>query len=43
MAMKAALADTRDMKKLASFKQANFEIDVWDVEQAQLIERIDIR
>ena len=42
-AMKAALADTREMKELASFKQANFEIDVWDVEQAQLIERIDIR
>lgn len=43
MAMKAALSETRDIERLASYKQANFEIDVWDVERAVLSSRIDIR
>lgn len=43
IAMKAALSGDHTLKTLASYKQANYEIDVWDVDQAQTIDRIDIR
>lgn len=43
MAMKAALSGDHSLKTLASYKQANYEIDAWDVERAHIAERIDIR
>jgi broad specificity phosphatase PhoE len=42
MGMKAALSGDLSPQTLASYKQANYEIDVWDVEQARIIRRIDI-
>lgn len=42
-AMKASQSGKMDLQTLASYKQANYEIDVWDVEQAALRERVDIR
>ena len=43
MGMKAALSNDLRPETLASYKQANFEIDVWDVENAGILKRIDIR
>ncbi len=43
MAMKAALSGDLEPQTLASYKQANHEIDVWDVEQARISKRIDIK
>lgn len=43
MAMKAALSGDRSLEGLSSYKQANFEIDAWDVEHAQIAKRIEIR
>lgn len=42
-AMKASLSGKMDLPTLASYKQANYEIDAWDVDSAVLGERIDIR
>lgn len=42
-AMKASLSGKLDLHTLAGYKQANYEIDVWDVERAAIAERIDIR
>lgn len=42
-AMKASQSGKMDLQTLASYKQANYEIDVWDVERAALRERVDIR
>jgi broad specificity phosphatase PhoE len=43
MGMKAALSNDLRPETLATYKQANFEIDVWDVENASILKRIDIR
>lgn len=43
IAMKAALSGDLALTTLASYKQANHEIDVWDVDRAKIIKRIDIR
>lgn len=43
MAMKASLSDDLSDQALASYKQANFEIDVWDIDAAKLRQRIDVR
>ena len=43
MAMKAALSGDQEPSALAAFKQANYEIDVWDVEGACIQRRVDIR
>ena len=42
MGMKAALSGDLDPQTLASYKQANHEIDVWNVEQARISRRVDI-
>ncbi len=42
-AMKAVLSSKMDVATLAGYKQANYEVDVWDVENACLQTRIDIR
>ncbi len=42
-AMKASLSGKMDLQTLGSYKQANYEIDVWDVEKANIRARIDIR
>lgn len=42
-AMKASLSGKVDLATLASYKQANYEIDVWDIEKAVIVERVDIR
>ena len=42
MGMKGALSGDIGPQTLASYKQANHEIDVWDVEQACILRRIDI-
>jgi len=42
MAMKAALANDLRPETLAGYKQANHEIDVWNIEQASILTRIDI-
>lgn len=43
MGMKAALSGDLSPQTLATYKQANHEIDVWDIEHAHISERIDIR
>lgn len=43
MAMKAALSGDRSLEILATYKQANFEIDVWDVDRSKIFKRVDIR
>ena len=43
MAMKAALSGDQQTSALAAYKQANYEIDVWDVDRACIQQRIDIR
>ncbi len=43
MGMKAALSGDLSPQTLATYKQANHEIDVWDVEHAHISQRIDIR
>ncbi len=43
MGMKAALSGDLGPQTLATYKQANHEIDVWDVEHAHISQRIDIR
>jgi broad specificity phosphatase PhoE len=42
MGMKAALSGVFSPEMLSSYKQANYEIDVWDRALASLIQRIDI-
>lgn len=42
MGMKGALSGNISPQMLASYKQANHEIDVWDVDQACISRRIDI-
>ena len=43
MAMKAALSGDLSVSILATYKQANHEIDVWDFEHAGILRRIDIQ
>ena len=43
MAMKAALSGDLGTQTLAGYKQANHEIDVWDVDNACILQRVDIR
>ncbi|MEE9448304.1 MAG: histidine phosphatase family protein [Arenicellales bacterium] len=42
MAMKSALSGDQSIEMLQQYKQANFEVDTWDVEQACIFERINI-
>jgi len=42
MAMKASLSGDLSDAALASYKQANFEIDVWDIDSARLRQRVDL-
>lgn len=43
MGMKAALSGDLSPQTLATYKQANFEVDVWDVDMMCISQRIDIR
>lgn len=43
MAMKAALSGDMRIDTLASYKQANNEIDIWDYEQAQILQRVKLQ
>lgn len=43
MAMKAALANDLSPQSLAAYKQANYEIDVWDFDNSRILRRVDIR
>ena len=42
MAVKAALSGRRDPQDLAAFRQANDEVDVWDVRARRLVERLRV-
>lgn len=42
MAMKAALSGDLSKRALATYKQANHEIDIWDYDQAGIVRRINI-
>lgn len=42
MAMKAALSGNIELEALATYKQANHEIDIWDLKRAACVERVDI-
>jgi len=41
-AMKAALSGETDIQTLAAYKQANDEVDIWDVASASLRERVKL-
>ncbi len=43
IAMKAALSGDTAIDTLATYKQANDEIDIWDINRAKISQRIDIR
>lgn len=43
MAMKAALSEDMSFKTLATYKQANFEVDLWDTQISEIVTRIDVR
>ena len=42
IAMKVSLSGDMSDTALASFKQANFEIDAWDIDAAKLKQRVDV-
>ena len=43
IAMKSALSQEVSFKTLATYKQANFEVDLWDTQISEIVTRIDVR